>query len=59
MAVDETTQNIAIREAEERRASFRSILPQSLIETYEARDCIAPFKKEEVSLWKQVHTHNA
>lgn len=50
--IDPTTQALAVQAAEEKKASFRESLPQSLEEAAaeEPRDCVAPFHLKEVSV---------
>ena len=47
--IDSATQAVAIRTAEEKKENFRASLPRSLIQAHDARDCVAPFRKDEVS----------
>lgn len=42
----------AVKAAEETRANFRRSLPRSLIQAHDTRDCVAPFRRDEVSGWK-------
>eukprot|EP00985_Skeletonema_marinoi_P018295 scaffold10203_cov154-Skeletonema_marinoi.AAC.3 len=39
----------AVNRASEKRDSFRAELPQSLLQTHDDRDCVAPIKLEEIS----------
>ena len=47
--IDPPTQANAVREAEEKKNSFRESLPQSLHAAHADRDCVAPFRRDEVS----------
>jgi hypothetical protein len=44
----EVTKRLSVVAAEERMNSFRGSLPHSLIEAHDSRDCVAPFRREEV-----------
>lgn len=46
--IDSATQAVAIRTAEEKKENFRASLPRSLIQAHDARDCVAPFRKDEI-----------
>ena len=46
--IDSVTKHLSIVAAEESRNSFRGSLPQSLIAAHDSRDCVAPFRQEEV-----------
>ncbi|KAL3785152.1 hypothetical protein ACHAW5_000184 [Stephanodiscus triporus] len=46
--IDSVTKSLSANAAEERRNSFRGSLPRSLIAAYDSRDCVAPFKLEEI-----------
>ena len=48
--IDPVTQALAAKAAEKKTSSFRESLPQSLVVNRDARDCLAPFLKEEVSI---------
>ena len=39
---------LSVQEAEERKNAFLGSLPESLAAAYDSRDCVAPFRREEV-----------
>ena len=47
--LDDSTVALAVTATNERKSTFRSSLPQSLIQTQETRDIIAKFHRTEVS----------
>ena len=46
-ALDSFSQ-VAAHRASEKRDSFRAVLPRSLLQTHDDRDCVAPIKLEEI-----------
>jgi len=50
-AIDPNTHVLAAKAADEKKNSFRESLPQSLHAAHADRDCVAPFRRDEVSGW--------
>ena len=48
--IDPVTQALAAKAAEEKTSILRESLPRTLVVHRDARDCLAPFLKEEVSI---------
>ena len=46
--IDPVTKRLSVVAAEERMNIFRGSLPHSLIAAHDSRDCVAPFRREEV-----------
>jgi len=49
--IDPHAQANAAKAADEKKSNFRESMPQSLREAHDYRDCIAPFRRDEVSGW--------
>lgn len=47
-SVDHPTRADAVTAADEKKSSFRESLPESLLAAHDYRDCIAPFRRDEV-----------